>query len=174
MKTQNPFRGSAMDTPLHKAREEFAQKYSAKLTSFGELDFDSAFDLYSQLRLTQQRVGELEQVIGDKWELLCERCNTIHPPQKGGLIFHPCPVCGDAMTPTSPNRRENKTLKKSILSLQSKNQKYVDMILDNWFDEKHSECRFCHAGNHADGARNTGNHDDNCIVLLAQNEGVIK
>ena len=38
-------------------------------------------------------------------EWICERERMIHPPQRNG-IFQPCPQCGEAMIPTSPERRE--------------------------------------------------------------------
>ena len=47
----------------------------------------------------------------DRAEWFCERENVVHPTQRQGRLLQPCPDCGDAMVPTSPNLREIQRLR---------------------------------------------------------------
>lgn len=51
-------------------------------------------------------------------EWLCTRENTVHPAQPGRTVFQPCPSCGDAMLPTSPERRELARLRADLETAQ--------------------------------------------------------
>jgi hypothetical protein len=54
---------------------------------------------------------------GDRSEWLCGRCRVIHPYQPGQRLTAPCPVCGTAMAPTSPNIREIERLRGLLAKL---------------------------------------------------------
>lgn len=63
---------------------------------------------------------ENDRLRGECTEWLCKRCRRIHPNQRRNSILQPCPNCGDAMMPTSLNRREIDRLQAERDELQAK------------------------------------------------------
>jgi len=85
---------------------------------------DKARRVADQAYTDGYKMGEqpLEELLNDRMEWLCERCNTIHPnTTKNGRVYQPCPDCGDAMLPTSFNLRK-------IKSLRQQNAKLVEAL----------------------------------------------
>src|SRR3990167_2424723 len=56
---------------------------------------------------------EVDARRSESCEWLCEMCNVIHPTQAKGFVQE-CPVCKNAMTPTSQNLREIKSLQSKL------------------------------------------------------------
>lgn len=109
----------------------FANAYDLRLLLInnGGLDTTAARQVFDIWRSKQ----ETEKLLGDKWELFCEHCNMVRPPQKNTLFYHPCPVCGKSMVPSSMNVREIKILRRQLTSLSAKVEElelsYFDMRL---------------------------------------------
>jgi Zn finger protein HypA/HybF involved in hydrogenase expression len=61
---------------------------------------------------------ELAVIIDERVEMLCEKCRTIHPPQKDKL-FPPCPTCGNLMRGTSFNLRTIKQLREELAAIKA-------------------------------------------------------
>lgn len=87
-----------------KELEEFKERVQ-KLVAIG-------VEQRKELEAANLRISEL---VNEKAEWLCTRCNVIHPMQVQGKLLQPCPVCGAAMLPTSFNIRRIEALEKKLV-----------------------------------------------------------